>query len=146
MGLENVLLRQYKQTAVYWGVSGNDGQGGFTYDTPVELAPPSNGVRWEIMDQVVRDDKGVEFTSRALVFVAQDVEVEGLLYLGTLDSLYDLLDESSESVLDDPKSLAATYNLSIFTIRRFQKVPGLGSTTDFLRKAYLTPSRSFGGF
>jgi len=142
MGLENVLRRQFKQKCVYWGSPVNDGQGGYTFADPVEL-----DCRWERMDQIVKDDKGKEFTSRAVIFLGQDVDYDGLLYLGTLDNLYDIVDESSAGILDDPKTFFADHPTApIFTIRRFQKVPALGSTTDFLRKAYLTPSLSFGGF
>lgn len=142
MGIENVLKRQYNQQAVYWGNPQNDGQGGFTYDAPVEIA-----CRWEEMRQVVTDNKGNEITSRAVIFVPQDLNEEGMLFLGTLDDLYDLESESSAEVLNDPRTFFSDHpTAQIYTIKRFQKVPCLGSTTDFLRKAYLTPSLSFGGF
>ena len=141
MSIAAVLISNYKQTAVYWGNPVADHVGGFTFDSPVELAPPDNGVRWEEMIQVISDHKGSEITSRALVYTLQDVKEEGMLFLGTLDDLYDLGLESSNGGLDDPRVFEHT-----FIIKRFDKSPELGSTTDFLRKAYLTPSLSFGGF
>jgi hypothetical protein len=63
-----------------------------------------------------------------------------MIYLGTLDSLYDIADSSAAAV-DDPKVFSNTW-----IIKRFVKTPALHSTTIFLRKAYLTPSLSFGGF
>jgi hypothetical protein len=141
MSIEAVLKKTFNQTAVYWGNPVADHVGGFTFDAPVELTPPDNGVRWEEMIQVISDHKGSEITSRAVVYLLQDVKEEGVLFLGTLNDLYDLGLESSNGGIEDPKVFEHT-----FIIKRFDKVPGLGSTTDFLRKAYLTPSLSFGGF
>jgi len=135
MGIQENLDRMCKQKAVYWGNPQNDGQGGFTFDDPVEI-----DCRWEDMHQVVTDAKGTEITSRALVFLTQDVDEEGMLYLGTLADLnLDDADDSS-ATWDNPKEVEGTY-----FIKRFQKTPALGGS-GYLRKAYLTPSLSFGGF
>jgi hypothetical protein len=132
-----MLTRQCKQICVYWGSPVNDGYGGFTFPHPVEIK-----CRWEDMHQIVTDNKGNELTSRALVFVLQDVDEEGYLYLGTLESLYDnYATDSSVGEIVNPKDIPEA-----FIIKRFQKTPAMGSTTQFLRKAYLTPSLSFGGF
>jgi hypothetical protein len=137
MSINTLLIRSLKQTAVYWGTPVNDGEGGFTFADPIEIA-----CRWENINQVVTDSKGNEITSRAVVFVLQDLDEEGMLYLGTLEDLYDSLDlESSAGSLPNPMTIEGAW-----IIKRFQKTPSLGSTTDFLRKAYLTPSLSFGGF
>ena len=103
--------------------------GGHTFDSPIELA-----VRWEEMSQLVTDNKGEAITSRAVVYVKQDLDEQGMLYLGELADL----NSDGES---DPKSVDGAYY-----IKRFEKSPVLGSATEFLRKAYLTPSLSFGGF
>lgn len=134
MGLNTVLLNNYNETAVYWGSPANDGYGGFVYAEPVEIT-----CRWEDIHQVVTDAKGNEITSRALVFVDRDVDEEGYLFKGTLEDLYDLADSSSGAV-DDPREFEEA-----FIIKRFQKIPDLKGLV-FLRKAYLTPSLSFGGF
>jgi hypothetical protein len=128
MGFEQVLNRMCKQVCVYWSSPVNDGEGGFTFDTPVELA-----VRWEEMDQLMSDAKGESFTSRAVVYVLEDLDVDGMLYLG------ELADLNSDTELD-PKSVEGAYY-----IKRFEKSPSVGGN-QFLRKAYLTPSLSFGGF
>jgi hypothetical protein len=142
MGIIDTIEREYNQKCVYWGNPLNDGQGGHTFDAPVEL-----DCRWEEMNQVVTDNKGNEVTSRAVVFLPQDVDYEGMLYFGTLDSLYDVAGESSAGQLDEPRTFFAEHpTIPIYTIKRFQKVPVLGSTTEYLKKAYLTPSLSFGGF
>jgi len=129
-----MISRNLTQTAVYWGSPVNDGEGGFTFADAVEI-----NVRWEDMVQVTTDAKGAAVSSRALVFLEQDVDEEGYLYLGTLDELYDDA-ESSAGAIDDPKEIDGTYQ-----IKRFQKTPSL-SGDGYLRKAYLTPSLSFGGF
>jgi len=136
MSITSFLKGTCTQTAVYWAVKSRDGEGGFIFEDPVEIS-----CRWEDMSQLVTDNKGVEITSRAQVYVLQDVTEESYLYLGTLDDLYDLAGESSAGGLDSPVDIVGAY-----IIKRFQKTPALGSKTEFLRKAYLTPSLSFGGF
>lgn len=133
MSIESMIARNCRQVAVYWGNPQNNGSGGKTFDAPVELTPPTNGVRWEDMQQVVADAKGNEITSRALVFTVQDVDEEGMLYLGTLISL-------TTAQKADPMIVNGAY-----VIKRFQKTPSLKGSA-YLRKAYLTPSLSFGGF
>jgi hypothetical protein len=129
MSITDFIIRTCTQTAVYWGTPVNDGQGGKTFADPVEIY-----CRWEEIMQIVSDSKGNEITSRALVYLTQDVDEDGMLYLGTLDDL----DSAQEA---DPMGTQGAY-----TIKRFEKLPALGSTTEFLRKAYLTPQLSFGGF
>ena len=135
MGIANVITQRCTQKAVYWGNPVNDGQGGFTFDDPVEIA-----CRWENIEQEVSDAKGTMITSRALVFLTQDVDEEGYLYLGTLEDVYDLTGDSSSGGVDNPKDVIGAY-----IIKRFQKTPSLNGK-EYLRKAYLTPSLSFGGF
>ena len=129
MGIESMIARNCSSVAVYWGNPVNDGEGGFTFDDPVEIA-----CRWEETIQVTTDNKGNEVTSRAVIYITQDVDEEGMLYLGTLDNL----DSGQE---EDPKTIQGAW-----IIKRFVKTPALNSSTAFLRKAYLTPSLSFGGF
>jgi len=138
MGFEEVISRRFKQKCIYWGNPVNDGHNKFTFDTPVEL-----NCRWEEIEQIISDKNGNEITSRAVVYVSQDLDEDGMLMLGTLESLYELEgdSDSSSGVVDDPKDVEGAY-----IIKRFQKVPALGSTTNFTRRAFLTPSLSFGGF
>jgi len=131
-GLTNMLTRAYKQTAVYWGNPQPDGSGGFTFDAPVELSPSdNNGVRWEDKKQILgligEDGHGERLLSRAVVYVLQDVDNNGLLYLGELADL-NSVQKADPMTLED-----------ICIIKRVEKTPLLGSTTEFLRKAYLTP-------
>jgi hypothetical protein len=107
---------------VYWGNPVNDGYGGFTYDAPVEIS-----CRWEDKSQLISNAGGETILSRAVVFVLQDLDWDGLLWLGELTDL-------TVGQRADPKSLD-----SICVVKRFEKTPGLASTTVFLRKAFLTP-------
>jgi len=136
MGIEEVIANNCSDVAVYWGNPTEDGNGGKTFADPQELA-----CRWENINQVVVDNKGAEITSRALVFVTQDVQEEGMLYHGTLEDLYDSnATDSSVGEVNNPMTIDGAY-----IIKRFQKTPSL-SGDGFLRKVYLTPSLSFGGF
>ena len=136
MGIQESIANNCNDVCVYWGDPTEDGYGGKTFSEPLERA-----CRWENINQVVVDSKGAEITSRALVFVTEDVQEEGMLFHGTLEDLYDLnASESSDGAVNNPMTIDGAY-----IIKRFQKTPSLGGE-GFLRKAYLTPSLSFGGF
>ena len=122
MSIVDTITRNCKQTAVYWGTPTNDGYGTFTYADPVEIY-----CRWEAVTIKVKGDAGIEFVSRAEVYVSQDVDLNGLLYLGDLDDL-----DSDEE--DDPMTIS-----DIQIIKGFTKIPALNSTTKFLRKAIIKP-------
>ena len=128
MSLKSTLIRNCKQIAVYWGNPQNDGSGGFTYDSPVEIK-----CRWEDKQQLMgllgQDGEGERLLSRAVVFVLQDVDINGLLYLGELTDF-----DSSD--LDNPHEVEGK---NIFLIKRIESSSSLGSTTNFVRKAFLTP-------
>lgn len=108
-----------KQTAVYWGAPVSDGQGGRTFADAVEL-----DVRWEERHDLFIDPQGQEKQSSAVVFVDQDVDIGGYLFLGDLDDL-----GSAEE--DDPMIVSGAYE-----IRQFDKTPDLKGTS-FLRRAWL---------
>ena len=123
MGMESFIARLCVQTAVYWGNPTGDGYGGKTFDDPVEIS-----CRWEdIVENINRVGArlGEEIVSMAQVYVTTDVEEQGYLFLGTLDDL-----DSGEEA--DPTTIVKAY-----MINRFDKIPVLRSTTEFLRKAYL---------
>lgn len=109
----SLLNRMRKQTATYWGSPEPDGYGSYTFDTPITLM-----VRWEDVSEVVQGANGESINSRSTVYVGQDVDVEGYLYLGT-------------SSATDPTEVDGAYR-----IRSFSKVPNLRASK-YLRKAYL---------
>lgn len=121
MSIQDVINRMCTQTAVYWGNPRNDGQGGFTFDAAIEI-----NCRWEDSNEVVVGNTGNTFSAKSVVYPTVDLVEEGMLFLGTLNDL-----DSTEIV--SPMSLENAY-----LIKRFDKLLALGSTTEFLRKAYLT--------
>ena len=118
----NYLIRNLKQIIVYWGTPVPSGEG-YSYDEAIEL----NG-RWEDRQEIFIDADGREQTSQAVVYVDQDVDVNGYLYLGDLE---DLGDSSSGMDWGDPQAVSDS-----FMIRAFKKTPNL-KAIDWLRKAWL---------
>ena len=113
------------QTAVYWGTPTPDGYGGRTFVDPVELLPGSdNGVRWEERAEKFIDLNGEEAVSRAVIYVAQDCDIGGYLFLGDLDDL-----SSGEEA--DPQTVADAWE-----IRGWSKIP-TRDARGFLRKAWI---------
>jgi hypothetical protein len=114
-----MLTRNLNQTAVYWGTPASDGQGGRTFDEPIDI-----DCRWENVNELFVDGQGQERRSSAVVYVSVDVVVGGYLYLGTLTDL-----DSSEE--DDPLSVNDAKE-----IRRFDTTPSLKGDRS-MRKIYL---------
>jgi hypothetical protein len=125
MSIVSLLNKSCKQVAVYWGNPVNDGEGGFTFDAPIEIL-----CRWEDKNEIFLSSNGNEEVSKSVVYVLQDLNQEGYLYLGFLDDLLENVDSAGEL---NPKEVSGAQ-----AIRRFDKLATFGSTTDFLRKVYLT--------
>lgn len=106
------------QTAVYWANPTADGFGGRTFDNPVAIS-----VRWERRQQLIIDQAGQEVTSTAIVYVGQDIELGGYLFLGTIADLSSTTENPQE--VDDARE-----------IRRYDKTPDV-SGTRFTRTAWL---------
>lgn len=124
-GIEKVAKRFCVETAVYWGTPQNDGYGGFTYADPVEIL-----CRWEEKTEVdigwfSTGFPGNLFLSKASVMVLQDLDVQGMLYHGTLASL---------SAYDTSKPIEIP---GAYTIHRFDKIPMARKTDEFVRTAWL---------
>lgn len=133
MSMTELFLSGCKQKAVYWGNPTEDGYGGLTFDDPVEIY-----CRWEDKTQILgaitgNQVLGYSETSRAIVYLLQDVTEEGYLWLGELTDLDSYLD-SSDGTYIDPRTVPNAH-----IIKRFEKTPSFGSTTVFLRRAFLTP-------
>lgn len=118
-GRSKRITNSLKQKAVYWASPASDGMTGRTFDTAVELS-----VRWEERGELFVDSTGQERTSRAVIFVSQDVDLGGYLYLGTFASL-----DSGEAV--DPFELDEAYE-----ILQFAKVPDRSGIV-FVRTVWL---------
>ena len=118
----NYLKKNLNQPIVYWGNPTPTGAG-YSYDEAVEL----NG-RWEDRQEIFIDADGREQTSQTIVYIDQDVDVNGYLYLGELE---DLGDSSSAMDWGDPQAVSNSY-----MIRAFKKTPNL-KATGWLRKVWL---------
>lgn len=118
-GKSKRITNALKQTAVYWGTPVSDGQGGRTFADPVELA-----VRWEQKQELFRNAAGQESTSSAIVFVGQDVDLGGYLYLGELTDI-------SSGEEGNPQIVSGAYE-----IRLCDKTPDF-KATNFVRRAWL---------
>jgi hypothetical protein len=117
MSIPSFLKKVCVQTAVYWGTPVPDGYGGMTYAEPVEIK-----VRWEDVSRTVSDRDGKEIYSKATVLLQQNVDIEGYLYLGTLDSL----------LSTNPMEVDTA-----FQIVGVSRIPMVKSTTVFVHTAYL---------
>lgn len=118
-----MVTRNCTQTAVYWEFLSMSGYG----TEKVLSAPIEIKCRWDNKQQLIpTGQQGESILSRAIVTVLQDVTEGGYLFLGTLDDL-------NSAACIDP-----TLEEESFLIKQFAKIPVLGSTTEFLRKAYLS--------
>ena len=121
MSIAQLLARNCKQTIVYWASPTPDGYGGSTYSDPVEIMG-----RWEDKQELIKTNNGEEQLSQARVWLLQDVDEGGYLYLGTLDDL-----DSDPQPKDIP---------TVGQIMTFSKFPTLGQGDVFLRKVNLNTS------
>lgn len=114
-----MLTNGLKQTAVYWANPANDGYGGRTFDEAIEIS-----VRWEEKQELFIDSNGQEVRSNAVVYVSQDLDMGGYLYLGEQSDL-----SSAENA--DPLIIDAAHE-----IRGWSKIPGCRAG-NYMRKAWL---------
>ena len=125
MSITNMITRVCTQDLVYWALASIDGYSRETFTAPVAIKG-----RWESAKEIVMDSKGEEVVSVARAWVLQDVTEEGYLYLGAIgDSDYNV----------DPLAMDRDKALRIIA---FTKLPGLGSTTDFVRRAHMNMARN----
>lgn len=122
MSIEKFIKTVCVQDAVYWGSPAPDGYGGIVWGNPEQIK-----VRWEDKFQEITDATGIELISKAEVLVTEDLDYGGMLMLGVLNDL-----ESGAT----PEDLNNAYQIKAVT-----KVPMIKSTTDFVRKVYLSAAR-----
>ncbi len=111
--------RNLNQTAVYWASPATDGYGGFTWGTPIEIE-----CRWVNKNVLVQKQNGDQLISQAMVQVNQDLDEQGMLYLGVLDDL-------TTAQKADPMTVIGAY-----AIQAFGKTPTM-KADKFFRKAVL---------
>lgn len=118
MGLIEVITRACVQTAVYWGTPVPDGYGGWTYTDAREIQ-----CRWEHKIQTIQKNDGENLVSPIQVFALEMLDMKGLLFLGELADL--------DSNLAPPEDGA-------YSIKMIEKIPLLGSSSQFFYKMYLS--------
>ncbi len=111
MGIDTFIASKCTQPIVYWGNPVSTGTNRYTYDDPVEILG-----RWEELNEVIVGNDGKEMVSQARVFLTQEVDEEGALWLGSLDDL-----ESAPA--PDDSAVGALYIIA------FSRLPKLGSAT-----------------
>jgi hypothetical protein len=116
--MTNFPDRNLNQTAVYWGNPITNGRGGFTWDDPVEIV-----CRWSDSGKMLESADGKQFVAISEVQVNQDLDVDGMLLLLSLDDL-------DSGNYDDP------VNAGAISIKQFDKIPTIKANR-FYRKAYL---------
>lgn len=107
------ITRNLRGTVTYWAPGVNDGFGGVTFPTSVEIKS-----RWEDKAELFIDGSGNEITSVAKVYLVSDVALKGYLYNG-------------ETTVADPTMVSDARE-----IRAFRKIPNL-KNTKFERLAML---------
>lgn len=125
MGIEQMIARRSEQVIVYWGSPVENGIGGKTFASPVEVYG-----RWQNQNQLLYDNKGTEYLSKSIVYTACDLQEGGMMWLGCLDDLEALVD--SDQLLD-PQTVP-----NAFFIKRIDKNPSLANVQQFNRVIYLT--------
>jgi len=113
-----------KQTCVYWALASEE-SGGDDFDNygqPQLASPIEISCRWSDKNEEFIGPNGTKLISQAKVFVFQDVDIGGVLMLGTLA---DITDD------DDVKE-----NDGAYEIKAFHKAPNLRAT-EWLRTAFL---------
>lgn len=71
------IRRKLTQEITYWAPAGSDKYGNETFDSPVKIIG-----RWEERSEQVMLPNGEITVSKAIVFVDQDLEIEGYLVEG----------------------------------------------------------------
>lgn len=105
------LTRNHNQDIAYWGSPSPDGFGGNTFADAVDIKG-----RWEDTQQKFISSTGEESISKAIVYVGQDIEIGGWLFLGLSSTL-------SSANQDEPELVSGAHE-----IRGFLKTPSLCGT------------------
>ena len=120
----SIITKMLKQTAVYWGLAseGDEGIDFDDYGQPLLTDPVDLDCRWEDVSEEFISADGTRQLSRAKVYVNEDVDVGGILMLGTEDDITD-----SDNVKE---------NKGAWEVKRFDSLPTF-KATEFLRTAWL---------
>jgi len=120
MSLELLLKKVRQHDAVLWKYAGPSGYGGSKYDSPKQIK-----VRWMEQAEVLSDNNGNEFVSRAEIILAEDVGRKSRIWLGKLDDL-------TEDQQSNPMQVENSYE-----IKRIDKKTRLGRSDYLLIQAWI---------
>lgn len=135
------VSRSLDQRSVYWKPPKRDGFGGYIWTPPFEIAS-----RWEDRYSNVFDVSGVEVVSRAVVWVDEELEVGGYLWLGALVSTSNDYSPPIDSVPREYKSIQAeeyeeeilgVYETYAAQIVNKKRIVSLNSEKVIYRKVFL---------
>jgi len=71
------LTKNLHDDVTYWQITGTNRYGKTTFGAPVVLKG-----RWEERSEMIRAKNGQEIVSKSRVYLLEDVELDGYLYLG----------------------------------------------------------------
>lgn len=119
--------RLFKQKAVYWLKTGDVDDAG----QPVYSEPRVIKCRWEDRQEQFADNKGGMFASKAVVYVAEDLSIDGYLWLSSAKS-----SEPDEAAMAELTSWILENGLTIelndadsvpnaWAVKRVDKIPDL---------------------
>ena len=120
--IEQYIKRISKHTAVYWGSPTPRANGSNSYGTPIEIK-----CFWKDTSQLIADRDMKEVSIKATVYVFQDLDEQGMLFLGTLSDL-------TTAQKADPRKVTRAYEIS-----RFVKTPSLYLNGKYNRYAIIAP-------
>ena len=123
MGSPYYIRKHLHQTMIYWGNPKNDGEGTYTFDAPIEIRG-----RCEYRTELVRTETGEEKVSRARVYLEQEVDQGGYLYLGSLE-------DSDVPPYPNPEEMDEA--MRILSLDIFPRITGPG----FLYKAFVNANK-----
>ena len=124
--IENVVKLFTKQKCVYWGNPVSDNNGGYTFNTPIEI-----DCRWDDKQELKTGFWGNRFTSQSSVLVNIDLDRRSFLYNGTLAQLQAEATANGYDV-SNPREFPTA-----FIVEQFEKTPMVFSDNDFVRTAFL---------
>lgn len=124
MQIERYIKRISQHTAVYWSTPVAAADGSNTYAAPVEIS-----CFWKegFRENPDRDMKIV--SAKAVVYVSQDLDEQGMLFKGTLNDL-------TTAQKADPRKVSRAYTYE------FVKTPSLHLKGKYNRMAIIAPEKA----
>lgn len=112
-------------TAVYWSSPTPRQDGSSAYAAPVEIK-----CFWKDGSHLVADRDMKEVSIKAMVYVSQDLDEQGMLFLGVLTDL-------TTAQRADPRKISRAYEIT-----QFLKTPSLYLKNQYNRCAIISPEKA----